>query len=68
MYFLSLFRGSMILGQLYILGVCAINRKLPRSSVVLIFETRIHLVISQELSHEGVAVVVYCQVQCGVEL
>ena len=50
------------------LGMFPINRKLQRSSVVLIFETSIHLVITQELSHEGVAVVVYCQVQCGVEL
>ena len=41
------------------------NRKLQRSSVEAIFETSIHLVITQELRYDGGVVVEYCTVQCG---
>ena len=48
------------------LGMSAINRILQRSSVVLIFETSIDLVITQELRYDDGVVVGYCIVQCGV--
>jgi hypothetical protein len=48
------------------LGSSPNNRKLQRSSVVAIFETSIHLVITQELRYDGGVVEVYCTVQCGV--
>ena len=47
------------------LGMSPINRTLQRSSVDVIFETSIHLVITQELRHDGGVVVAYCTVQCG---
>ena len=47
------------------LGMSAINRILQRSVVVVIFETSIHLVITQELRHDGGLFVEYCPVQCS---
>ena len=66
--FLLLFRCSMLSEYSHTLGMSPINRILQRSSVVVIFETSIYLVITQELRYDGGVVVVYCQVQCGVEL
>ena len=45
--------------------VFILNRILQRSSVKPIFETSIHLVITQELRYDGGVVVEYCTVQCG---
>ena len=47
-------------------SVSPINRILQRSFVVVIFETSIDLVITQELRYDGGVVVDYCKVQCGV--
>ena len=56
--FLLLFRCSMLSEYSHTLGISPINRNLQRSFVVVIFETSIHLVITQELRHDGGAVVV----------
>ena len=41
----------------HMLGLSPNNRILQRSPVVVIFETSIHLVITQELRHDGGVVV-----------
>ena len=63
--FLLLFRCSMLSEYSHTLGSSINNRILQRSVVDVIFETSIHLVITQELRYDGGAVVVYCTVQCG---
>ena len=58
--FLLVFRCSMLSEYSHTLGSSPINRHLQRSSVVvLIFETSIDLVITQELRHDGGVVVEY---------
>ena len=64
--FLLVFRCSMLSEYRHTLGSFPINRMLQRSSVDVTFETRIHLVITQELRYDGGVVVDHCPVQCGL--
>lgn len=47
------------------LGLSPTNRTLQRCFVVVILKTAVNPIITQELSHDGGAVVVYCHVQSG---
>ena len=58
--FLLVHRCSMLSEYRHTLGMFHTNRTLQRSVVVVIFETSIHLVITQELRYDGGVVVVYC--------
>ena len=51
--------------DLHTLGVSITNRILQWCAVVLIFETSIDPIITDELCEGGEAVVDYCPVQCG---
>ena len=56
----SLFRGFMLSEYLNTLKVSTINRIIQRSFVVGIYLTSIDVVITQELRHDVVMVVVCC--------